>query len=354
MVAHARGVLWMGGRVFLEQNPMSTWGFLDGLMFGISMLTRLAVEFVIIFFVLSGFSIAYSLRNKQKSLLFYLKRVVRIYPPYILALLWAAVILIITKALNPSFFTGVYNTLVYDRYAEMNTFFEYKTILKNLTYIPSGGFIETFWSLSHEIIFYILAPLLVLKRSIYYVISIILYCTGLFFSDFVSTLNIHYILKDFLFTYNFYFMMGISLFWNFNPLLSFMEKIGKSKSFILLIIMLLLTFSTNIYFKTSSIVSFTFASVFAVILILYFISFNVNISFLKKIGKYSYTLYITHLATIFLYHSLYFYFFNPENMYIENFLVFIPAIFLSLIVAYLFYLLVEKNTKSILKKLRQL
>ena len=54
-IAHCRGVLWIGGSEFLNLFPRSTWDVGDYLMFGFSMLSRLAVEFVIVFFVLSGF-----------------------------------------------------------------------------------------------------------------------------------------------------------------------------------------------------------------------------------------------------------------------------------------------------------
>ena len=57
VVAHCRGTLWIGGGEFAKMFPRDTWSFWDYLVFGFSMFTRLSVEFVIVFFILSGFSI---------------------------------------------------------------------------------------------------------------------------------------------------------------------------------------------------------------------------------------------------------------------------------------------------------
>lgn len=62
-IAHCRGTLWIGGNEFLKLFPLDTWSIWDYMMYGTSMLTRLAVEFVIVFFILSGFSIAHSLAS---------------------------------------------------------------------------------------------------------------------------------------------------------------------------------------------------------------------------------------------------------------------------------------------------
>src|SRR5690606_38767614 len=107
-IAHCRGSLWMGGNEFMRQTPMEAWSVIDYMTFGTSLLTRLAVEFVIVFFLLSGFSIAHSLSENRSALPFYKRRLVRIYPSYLVALLWAALIFIATKALFPQWYDGSY------------------------------------------------------------------------------------------------------------------------------------------------------------------------------------------------------------------------------------------------------
>lgn len=88
-IGHARALLWIGGEHYLKIHPRETLQWTDYLLLGLNMLTRLSTEFVIVFFVLSGFSIAHSLRNSTAPGSFYKRRFVRLYPPYLLALLWA-------------------------------------------------------------------------------------------------------------------------------------------------------------------------------------------------------------------------------------------------------------------------
>ena len=60
-IAHARGLLWMGMGQYLKLNPYNTWKFYDYAVAALMSLTKLSAEFVIFFFVLSGFSIVHSL-----------------------------------------------------------------------------------------------------------------------------------------------------------------------------------------------------------------------------------------------------------------------------------------------------
>lgn len=353
MIAHCRGILWMGGRVFLEKNPMANWSFYDYFVFSSSLLTRLAVEFVILFFVLSGFSIAYSLRNKGANKLFYLKRLIRIYTPYLIALVWAGIVYLITKAMNPDFYKIDYDTLTFLRYIQMNDFFNPLFVFKNLIYLPMEGFITPFWSLSFEVIFYLVAPFLMYKRKLYYFSSVILFVSGIIFEKHLITLNLPYLLKEFIFTYNFFFMMGIFLFWNYDKIVAIFNNLNKKVFLLLILLFLGLTYFINIYNQLESKFSFLSASIFTVLLMVYFLKYSVKIKFLQVIGRFSYTLYITHVATIFLLHSIYFKVLKITPPHIENFWLFIPGIFFSLVVAYLFYIIVEKKSKNLLEKFRK-
>ncbi len=353
MIAHCRGILWMGGKVFLEKNPMANWSFYDYFVFSSSLLTRLAVEFVILFFVLSGFSIAYSLRNKGANKLFYLKRFIRIYPPYLIALVWAGIVFLITKAMNPEFYKIEYDSLAFLRYIQMNDFFSPLVILKNLIYLPMEGFITPFWSLSFEVIFYLIAPFLMYKRRIYYFSSVILFVIGIIFEKQIINFNLPHLLKEFIFNYNFFFMIGIFLFWNYDKIVELFKNINKKVFLFIIFLFLGLTYLINIYIQVETKYSFLSASIFTVLLIVYFLKYSVKIKFLQIIGKFSYTLYITHVATIFLLHSIYFKVLKLTPPHIENFWLFIPGILFSLIVAYVFYLIVEKKSKNLLEKFRK-
>src|SRR6476661_6924887 len=105
-IGHARGNLWIGGEQYLKMHPRETLGISDYLVLGLNMLTRLSTEFVIVFFVLSGFSIAHSLRNNTQPLPFYKRRFIRLYPPYITALLWAMAVVLIIQVIAPQFVDG--------------------------------------------------------------------------------------------------------------------------------------------------------------------------------------------------------------------------------------------------------
>ena len=70
-VAHARGLLWMGMGQYLKLHPFNTWKIYDYLIAALMSVTKLSGEFVIFFFVLSGFSIAHSLASKNSYLPFF-------------------------------------------------------------------------------------------------------------------------------------------------------------------------------------------------------------------------------------------------------------------------------------------
>ena len=169
VINHCRGNLFIGGSEMAKIIPVADWSIWTKIHYALLQFTSLGTEFVIVFFVLSGFSIAYSLRNQQKKGSFYLKRLIRLYPPYIAALCWAALVFYLISKFEPSL-NGNVTSVIHS----------YKSILSNLAYIPDGSYIGQFWSLIHEVIFYILAPFVFLKRRYYYYISLIFYLFGWF------------------------------------------------------------------------------------------------------------------------------------------------------------------------------
>ena len=112
-------------------------------------------------------------------------------------------------------------------------------------------------------------------------------------------------------------------------------------------------YAVNIYFKIETVYSFMVSALLGVALILYFLRFTVRIPFLMNVGKFSYTLYITHFATVFLYLGIYWLVVKPNVPYILNYFVWMPAVGLILLVAWVQYMLVEKRTKDILNMLRR-
>jgi peptidoglycan/LPS O-acetylase OafA/YrhL len=387
-IAHCRGTLWVGGSEFMRMFPRNTWNAWDYIVFGSSMLTRLAVEFVIVFFVLSGFSIAHSLSQNKSPLQFYKRRFIRIYPSYFVAFFWAGAVFLITRSWHPEWYNGeTINTAIQSgldrghialvRAQEMNGYFNGSTAIKSLLYVPDltlttkeafaqpqghfsvpfaapgHGFITPFWSLTYEIIFYLLAPFLLRKINWYAGISLVLFLINFIFPESVWKLNIPLYIYGFLFVFNIYFALGVLVYKYLGRMEGFFDKLSKFTLLAFIALLVLTMYAMNFYFKTESVFSFLPSALLGVLLIGYFLKYQVRIKWLMGIGRFSYTLYITHLASVFLYLGIYWLIVQPKVSYILNYFVWIPAVFFALGIAYLQYWLVEKRTKSILNMLRK-
>jgi peptidoglycan/LPS O-acetylase OafA/YrhL len=146
--------------------------------------------------------------------------------------------------------------------------------------------------------------------------------------------------------------MGAFLYTHYQTIAGWFAPVSKLQFLGMLTILLAATYGVNIYFQIESDYSFIVASLLSVVLILFFLSYQVRIKPLVAIGRYSYTLYITHLPSIFLYLSAYWLIAKPQVPYILNYFVWMPAVFFCLAMAWIQYQLVEKRTKGILTKLR--
>jgi peptidoglycan/LPS O-acetylase OafA/YrhL len=348
-IGHCRGVLWIGGEHYLKLHPRNTLHFTDYLVLGANMLTRLNPEMVIVFFVLSGFSIAHSLQKSKDPKPFYKRRFIRLYPPYITALIWAMLVVGLTQWIFPHFFDGTYKTPQFDRLCNSRGLFTWQGIVRNLFYYPQlGGVLTPFWSLTQEVIFYLLAPYLFRSKKIYYVVSIALFLfinTAYHFQWFPSSP-----LADFL-HYNIFFVIGVALYNNYDSVLQKLQIFTTSKT----IVIALVTYFAMIAISLAGhdVVNALVASFLSSILIIYLVYNAIKIKWLIAVGRFSYTLYISHFPTIFLYLCLYYLISKANPPYIFNNLLFIPCVFLCLGVAYLQYFFVEKQSKLVLGKMRK-
>jgi peptidoglycan/LPS O-acetylase OafA/YrhL len=351
-IAHCRGTLWIGGSEFSKMFPRSGWGVWDYFMFGSSMLTRLAVEFVIVFFVLSGFSIAHSLSSNKSPLQFYKRRFIRIYPPYVVALVWAGLVFLVTRYWHPEWYDGSLTQFAFVRTNEMNSYFDGQQILKNLVYLPGHGFITPFWSLTYEVIFYLLAPFLLRRVHLYALISFVLFAINILLPAKVYSLGLPIYIHEFLFTFNIYFAVGVLLYTHYKTAAAWFTRFGKLTWLFVMAAILAVMYGVNIYFQVETVYSFVVSSLLGIVLILYFLRYSVRIKWLMNVGRFSYTLYITHFATVFLYLGLYWLIIKPKVPYILNYFVWIPAVLLVVFIAWMQYLLVEKRSKNLLNRLR--
>ncbi len=376
-IAHCRGTLWIGGSEFSKLFPRNTWNVWDYFMVGSSMLTRLAVEFVIVFFVLSGFSIAHSLAVNRSPLQFYKRRFIRIYPSYVVALIWAGLVFVITRLWHPEWYDGSLTNFAFVRTNEMNNYFDGTMMLKNLFYVPDlgltikeafpkpeqhfmvlfvapgHGFITPFWSLTYEVIFYLMAPFILRRVNLYALLSLTLFLINFILPDKIWSLGLPLYIYAFLFVFNIYFAIGVVIYKNYNKVAGVFQSISKRMLLGMIALIVIIMYAVNIYFKTETVYSFMPSALLGVALIGYFLKYNLRIKWLMGVGRFSYTLYITHLASVFLYLSIYWLIVKPDTPYILNYFVWVPAVFFVLALAYFQYWLVEKRTKNILNLLRR-
>jgi peptidoglycan/LPS O-acetylase OafA/YrhL len=333
----------------LKLHPKETLKLGDYILLGANMLTRLSSEFVIVFFVLSGFSIAHSLRNDTTPAPFYKRRFIRLYPPYVTAILWAMLVALIVKAMFPSFFDATYKTPAFDRLAATNLLFNWKTFFFNLIYLPQmDGILRPLWSLTQEVIFYLLAPFVFRNKKSYYIGSTVAFVivnilTQLRLVDYTILVNFLY--------YNFFFAVGALLYSNYEAVLEKAHFLVTKKALVvaLALFFAMIVISLTNYAYTTPIL----AASMSIILIVHLLSNNVRINSLINVGRFSYTLYISHFPSIYLFLGLYYFFTKATPPYIFNNFIFIPCVFFCLTIAYLQYNLVEKRTKYFLDKLRK-
>ena len=213
-------------------------------------------------------------------------------------------------------------------------------------YDINGVPIAQYWTLQHEILFYCLIPIAALNRKLYYLVSFILFVTGVYFG-----LNDIVILR-FLFEYNFYFMAGYFLYFNIHKIEQYLVRITKIQWIIICCLLFGIILSLNIVIGEQSYVGNLLTVILSIALILLFNNYKIKI--FPFLGKISYSLYTTHLATVLLMLSFYHYIFKPENEpRITNPYFWLIAILPSIAVAVVSYKIAESPTRNWLKKTRK-
>ena len=169
VIAHSKYPFWSGGSEYIKVYPVDTWSWYQYIVFGIDMATSFASIFVITFFVLSGFFITRSIEAKKYSIpFFYGDRVIRIYIPYIGAMLISAIALYSAHRIHPELFKMLgshrpYNLDLIKAYSDLNI----DSFFSGLLFLPgkSGlffGMNSPSWSLYFEALFYISIPFILL------------------------------------------------------------------------------------------------------------------------------------------------------------------------------------------------
>jgi peptidoglycan/LPS O-acetylase OafA/YrhL len=346
MIGHARWLLWEGySEGYLKHTLEYSW--LDKMSMYFLSMFKFGHESVLLFFVLSGFVIhkGYVKKFLTDSLQsvnigqFYIKRIRRIYPPFLFSLCLTALLDFVGRDFGFSIYTGNtpnegINITVGNQSLTLvtfigNIFFLFKE------YVPIFGTNGPSWSLKLEWWFYMIYPIFLLlsRKNIYY-----------------STLLI--VLLFSLVNYSYFWTETLSkavfssiISWWAGVLLAevYSKRIGiglLNFAMINILGFFLLPF-LPIY---SDLYDFRIALLLTALIscILYFQSKNISFKLIenfKFFGDFSYTLYIIHFPILVFISGMVFKF-NQNQLPKHSIFVFL-GIIVSLGVAYLTHFLVE-------------
>lgn len=340
VVNHSRGFIQKGGAELAKEIPVENWSLFNKLFYAGLQVTTLGKEFVVFFFVLSGFSIAHSLTKKPAVLPFYTRRLIRLYPPYLLALVYAALVFWLVSLLAPGMLTS-YEESVFDNV---------QNIFLNLFYIPKGNLIDQFWSLTHEVIFYIIIPLCFVRNlKIYLFLSVVFYLAGWIYNW--NGLAGNNIPTLFLFDYNFYFAAGILIYKNYEKALG-VFSMGKTQFWIVSGFIFILSVIIKFKMGDDNRVTPLLFCYLSVLMLVNFLKYQISNSVFRFLGNLSYTIYISHIASIYLFILIMNEFGIMAGRTTGNPVIWPFAVVYSLLLSVPMYWAAEKPTKRILDKLR--
>lgn len=350
-ISHSKIVFWSGGKMYTEHYPLAEGGIFRYLIFGIDMVFSAAPEFVVSFFILSGFFINFSFdKNNWTWKQFMLNRVIRIYPPFLASVLFSVLVFYGMIHFAPMLFDATVNKDLVTRFIVGLKDFTLLTFTKTLFFIKSNDYIGcnfSYWSLYHEWIFYLIIPILNrFKVSVFYICTLLALVPIFYFSV------IQNMFSEFIFYYAIYFFLGYNLYdWCKKNLQSY-RLLGKKISYLIILILFLVTVylgivnhSTYSYFVSAAFTSFTIIT-----LLKYPIKDNWLYKPLVQLGDISYTLYIFHLPFYYLLYSI---LVSITHQYIYFDRIYWIAVVLVLIFSYIIYNLVEKKTFYYIQKLKQ-
>jgi len=299
MVGHSRSLLWEGYSSGFLQHP-NAYNILEKIfMYSLSTF-RFGVEVVFFFFVLSGFVIHlnFSQRFRYSNSIgsdywkYIWKRIKRIYPPFVFALMLTFVLDTCGNRLG---FQNDIAVRELQKVATITHYLDLRTLVFNVfflyyTYAPLYGSNGPTWSLKFEWWFYMFYPLLMMISR-----TKILLATGcvfiLFLLTFFPQLWPEQLSREI-------FTLMLSWWWGVLLAEVYSRRINinlKYVSLLMSLFFILPIFSklgNTIYFNT---VSLAFAGLIAFCLSVKETSVGIKIiSKLKLLGQFSFTLYIIH------------------------------------------------------------
>ncbi len=346
MIGHSRWLLWEGySEGYLNHTLEYNW--IDKISMYFLSIFKFGHESVLLFFVLSGFVIHKGYVNKfladsfQRVSIgqFYIKRIRRIYPPFLFALCLTALLDYIGRNMGFSIYTGnTHNEGI--NITVGNQSLTFLTFIGNVfflfkEYVPIFGTNGPTWSLKLEWWFYMIYPFFLLfsRKNIYYstLLIVVLFALVNYTSLWTEPLS------------KAVFSSIIS--WWAGVLLAevYTKRIGigllnfAGINILGFFLLPLLPFYSDLYdFRIALLLTSVISC------ILYFQSKNISFKLIenfKLFGDFSYTLYIIHFPILVFISGIVLKF-NQNHLPKHSFFVLL-GILISLLIAYLIHFLVE-------------
>ena len=294
VIYHSKFILWCGGKEYISKIGLCNW--YDYPLFALDMLSSNGEPIVVCFFILSGVVISHSYRRSKYSILqFYTIRLTRIYIPFISSIVLSILTLIIVNKFQPEIFNNAireYNTrlIVARDNLSINSLFNSLIFLKKNNEFIGLNFV--YWSLLHEVLFYLLYPVYHLAKSKGRMLLII--CLILIFA--LTNNQILY--------YQIYFLIGIliyDLFADTNK-----KPLYKKQYIYLISISICYLIMTITFIKHMKITADIFSTIMSLFAFDYVISYiKKPTPIINKLAEYSYTLYLNHLSILLLLYGIY-------------------------------------------------
>ena len=305
-----------------------------------SFISRLGKNGVFLFFVLSGFLITYLLIEEKNSVgkisvsKFYGRRILRIWPLYIIILLIGFFILPKIYVAFPDFFEGqyYYNSLI-EELEYGNNLLLYVLFMSNIALIffsPVAASSHS-WSVSVEEQFYFIWPWII--KVFYKKLLAVLLLIILAFSFTKFVFPDTFISKVFNLLYMDFMAMGALFAYVFKYYKSILAKLLNNKAIVALIFMSVIA---HLIFRLPGITkAFTFGC-----LIIFIIHYRFKVNVLNYIGKLSYGVYMYHPLMIYFSFSI-MNKLNIDNTVYHNILVYLMVLGLTFLISHLSYNYIE-------------